>query len=155
MIQYDSEKIKEAKAKRKSHISPYRRIGYVVTIIIMIVILYLVQNWQRWNLQFLSSDFSRYLIYIELSIFVNIAANVLFILYDHRWFKLLIQALADIAGALSLIMFYVIFPIVLDSEKWIKWIKIGVIVLFILTLISILVNLIKGIRYLVREPETI
>jgi hypothetical protein len=147
--------VKEAKAKRKPQSSLARKFGYIVSIIIMIIILYLVQNWEKWHLTFLTSDFSKYLFYIELSIYVIIGINALFIIYDHKWFKRLMQAIADAAGALSLIMFYVIFPIVLESEKWIKWIKIGVIVLFVLTLISILVNLIKGIRKLVSEPETV
>lgn len=139
----------------KSMPSPARKIGYVVVIIIMFIILYLVRNWENWNLHFLTEDFNKALFYIELSIYANIGVNILFIFYDNRWFKHLLQTITDIAGALSIIMFYVIFPLNLEDQTWLKWIRIGLLVLFGLTMISALVNLVKGIRYLVKEPEAV
>jgi hypothetical protein len=138
-----------------SHSSTTRKIGYVVSIIIMFVILYLIRNWDRWNLYFLTNDFSKCLFYIELSIYVTIAANVIFIFYDNRWFKHLMQAVTNVFGALSLIMIYVIFPISLENETWLKWIHIGLLIAAGLTAIAIIVDLVKGIRYLVREPEAV
>lgn len=144
---------KKGKSNNKS--SPARKIGYVFVVIILVVILYLVRNWERWDLIFLTNDFSRCLIYIELSIYASIGANILFIFYDNKWFKHLVQALTDVTGALSVIMLYVIFPFTLASDVWLKWIRIGLLVVFILTAISIIVNLIKGIRYLLREPDAV
>jgi len=139
----------------KSLPSPARKIGYIVVIIIMFIILYLVRKWENWNLHFLTEDFSRVLFYIQLSIYANILVNILFIFYDNRWIKHLLQTITDITGALSLIMFYVIFPLNLDDQTWVKWIRIGLLVLFVLTLISALVNLVKGLRCLVKEPEAV
>jgi hypothetical protein len=104
---------------------------------------------------FLTEDFSKCLFYIELSIYVSIGAQVLLILYDNRWFKHLIQGISSIAGALALIMIYVIFPFDIEDVTWIKWIKIGILILFGLTLIGIIVDLVKGIRYLVKDPEAV
>ena len=143
------------KSPGKSKVSSGRKIGYVVVIIIMFIILYLVRNYERWNFSFLTADFSKCLFYIELSIYANIGANVLFIFYDNRWFKHLLQTITDIAGALSLIMIYVIFPLNLADETWLKWIRIGLLVLFGLTVISAIVNLVKGLRYLVKDPEAV
>jgi hypothetical protein len=121
----------------------------------MFVILYLVRNYEKWNLPFLTSDFDRCLFYIELSIWLNIAANILFIFYDNKWFKHLVHSVTDAGGALSIIMIYVIYPFSFGDEPWNKWVRIGLLVLFGFTVLSILVNLIKGFRYLVREPEAV
>jgi hypothetical protein len=155
MKQSDSGKTNNISSRRKSDPSPARKIGYVVVIIIMFIILYLVRHYDRWNLHFFTGDFSRCIIYIELSIYMTIAANVLLIFYDNRWFKHLVQAVANVAGALSLIMFYVIFPLNLEDEAWIKWIRISLLVLFGLSAISIIVDLVKGLSYLVKEPEVV
>jgi len=155
MIQTNTSYKDTGKSNRKSGPSPARKIGYVVVIIIMFVILYLVRNYDKWNLHFLTEDFSKCLFYIELSIYVNIGANVLFIFYDNRWFKHLVQTITDVAGALVMIMFYVIYPLNLADATWNKWIRIGLLVLFGLTILSAMINLVKGIRYLVREPEAV
>ena len=89
--------------KVRSTPSPARKIGYIVVIIIMFVIIYLVRNYDKWHLNFLTADFDKCLFYIELSIFVTIGANVLFIFYDNKWFKHLAQVVTGIASALSLI----------------------------------------------------
>jgi hypothetical protein len=52
-------------------------------------------------------------------------------------------------------MIYVIFPFDIEDGTWIKWIKIGILILFGLTVISILVEIIKGIRDLLRDPEAV
>jgi hypothetical protein len=135
--------------------SPARKIGYVVVIIIMFVFLYLVRNYERWGLNFLTADFPKCMIYIELSIYASIAANVLFIFYDNKWFKHLAQVLTGVFSALSLIMIYVIFPITLEDETWLKWIRIGILVIFGFTILGMIIDLVKGIRYLVREPEAV
>lgn len=151
----DSNGQKGFERKRKQVASPLRRIGYIVVIIIMFVILYLLRNYDKWGLYFLTEDFDKCLFYIELSIYANIIVNAIFLFYDNRWFRHFGQAATNVTGALSLIMLYVIYPISLQSEMWMKWIRIGLLVLFILTAISIITELIKGIRYLVREPEAV
>ncbi len=129
-----------------------RRAGYIATIIFMIAFLYILQNLREWGVNFLNADFSNALIYIQLSIYATIAANVLFIFYDNRWFRHLAQAVNNVFSALSIIMLYVIFPFILD-ETWTKWLKIGLLVIFGLTVIAILVELFKGIRDLTTDPE--
>lgn len=142
-------------SKKNKGAGPARKIGYVVVIIIMFVILYLLRNYGDWHFNFLTDEFPKALFYIEISIYATIFANILFVLYDNRWFKHLVQAVTDVAGALSLIMFYVIYPLNIGHGSWDKWIKIGLLVIFGFTIISIIVNLVKGIRFLVREPEAI
>jgi hypothetical protein len=141
------------KSGGKSHPSIGRKIGYIVVIAIMIVLIYLLRHAREWGLTILTEEFSKCLFYIELSIYVTIASQVLFILYDNLWFKHLIQGLANIAGALSIIMIYVIFPFNIEDASVIKWVKIGILIVFGLTVISVIVEIVKGIRYLARDPE--
>ena len=132
-----------------------RRVGYIVSIIVMIVILYVLRHLRQWGVTLLTEDFESALFYIELSIYVTIAANLLFIFYDHRWFKHLIQGTSNIFGALALIMIYVIFPFNIEDETWVKWIRIAILVVFGLTVIGTLAEFIKGFRDLTRNPEKI
>jgi hypothetical protein len=132
-----------------------RKIGYIIVILIMVFFIYFLSDYRRWGLNFLTEDFDKCLIYIKVSIYMTIAANVLFIIYDNRWFKHIIQAVSSIAGALALIMIYVIFPFTFSDGAWTKWIRIGILALFIITVISIIVELIKGLRFLAKDPEAI
>jgi hypothetical protein len=143
------------KSQEKPHPSGFRRVGYIASILFMILFIYILRHLRQWGVTFLTDDFSKCLYYIELSIYISIAAQVLFIFYDNRWFKHIIQGLTNIAGAVALIMVYVIFPFYIQDETWIRWIKIGLLILFGLTVISILVELIKGIRDLLKEPEKV
>jgi hypothetical protein len=146
-------------ARKKTPGSPAgdnaRKFGYIVAIVIMIVMIYVLRHLRQWGVNFLNEDWENCLVYIQLSIYATIAANVLFIFYDNRWFKHLIQGITNIFGALSVIMIYVFFPLIIQDETWVKWIKIGLLILFGLTIIGVIVELIKGFRDLARNPEKI
>ena len=146
---------KKPGGKKHSHKAsgPARKIGYVFAIIFMIIFLYVVRHLQDWGVKFLTGDFDKCLFYIELSIYVSIAAQVLFIVYDNKWFKHLIQGISNVFGALSLIMLYVIYPFDFGRAGWDKWIRILLLFLFVVTVISIIVEIVKGVRYLVKDPD--
>ena len=139
------------KSSKKS--SPARKIGYIFAIAFMILAIYVLRHLREWGVTWLNEDFEKCLFYIELSIYVSIAAQVLFILYDNRWFKHLIQGVSNVFGALSIIMIYVIFPFDFGDAHWVKWLKIGLLIVFVITVISIIVEIVKGIRYLINDPE--
>jgi len=132
-----------------------RKIGYIIAIIIMIVLIYVLRHLRAWGVNILNEDYESALFYIELSIYVSIVANALFIFYDNRWFKHLIHGITNIFSALAIIMIYVIFPFIINNEDWTKWIKIGLIVLFVLSLVGVLAEFIKGFRDLTRNPDKV
>ena len=146
-------------ARKKSSGSPAgdtaRKIGYIVVILIMLAAIYVLRHARQWGATFLNDDWENCMVYIQLSIYATIAANVLFIFYDNRWFKHLIQGITNIFGALSVIMIYVFFPLDLQDPTWTKWIKIGLLVLFGLTAIGVIAELIKGFRDLAKHPEKV
>jgi hypothetical protein len=151
----DTKSVNKKRSAGKSKSSGGKKVGYIISIIVMIVMIYVLRHLREWGMTFLTEDFSKCLFYIELSIYVSIGAQVLLILYDNRWFKHLVQGISSIAGALALIMIYVIFPFDIEDVTWVKWIKIGILILFGLTLIGIIVDFVKGIRYLAKDPEAV
>jgi len=149
----DQDNSRPKKGMTKPQNPGFRKAGYIATIIVMFIMIYVLRHLREWGLTFLTEDFERCLFYIELSIYVTIGANILFIFYDNRWFRHLAQVLVNAANALSTIMIYVIFPFAIENSNWIKWLKIGLLVVFVITVISIVVELVKGIRYLVADSE--
>ena len=145
----------QRKSPGKYKPSGFRKIGYIVAILVMFILIYVMRHLREWGLTFLTEDFSKCLFYIELSIYASIGAQILFIIYDNRWFKHLVQVITGITSALALIMVYVIFPFYFEDGNWMKWIKIGLLVLFGLTVIGIIVDLVKGLRYLAKDPEAV
>jgi hypothetical protein len=143
------------KSQGKPRATGFRKVGYIASILFMILFIYILRHLRQWGIDFLTDDFSKCLYYIELSIYISIAAQVIFIFYDNRWFRHILQGLSNIAGAVALIMVYVIFPFNIEDGTWTRWIRIGLLILFGLTVISILVELIKGIRDLLKEPEKV
>jgi len=135
--------------------SPARRIGYIFAILFMILFIWVLRHLREWGVTFLTEDFDRALVYIELSIYASIIAQAIFVFYDNRWFKHLAQGITSVFAALSIIMIYVIFPFNIADDTWIKWIKIGVLILFIITVITIPVELFKGVRDLTKDPEKV
>jgi hypothetical protein len=144
-----------ARGQGKTHPSGSRRIGYIASILFMILFIYVLRHLRQWGVNFLTSDFEKCLYYIELSIYISIAAQVIFIFYDNSWFRHILRGLTNIASAVATIMVYVIYPFDFHDAVWNKWIRIGILILFILSVISILLELIKGIRDLIKEPEKV
>lgn len=153
MNQQDINYSKPKKSLKKSPGPGARKAGYIATIIVMFIMIYVLRHLREWGVSFLTEDFEKCLFYIELAIYVTIGANVLFIFYDPRWFRHLLQVLVNAANALSTIMIYVVFPFALDNANWTRWFKIGILIIFIITVISIVVELVKGIRYLVADSQ--
>jgi len=150
-----SKKPAHKKSKGVSVKDGARKFGYIMAILVMIILIYVLRHLRPWGVNFLNDQWEKCLVYIELSIYVSIAANILFIFYDNRWFKHLIQGVTSIFGALSLIMIWVLFPLNIDDPTWVRWIKIGLLVLFGLTLIGVIAELIKGFRDLAKNPEKV
>jgi hypothetical protein len=144
----------DKKRDRKRH-PVARKIGYIFSIVFMIIAIYVLWHLREWGLTFLTEDFDRAMYYIQLAIYSSIGANILWIFYDNKWFRHLIQAMVSVVNALSTIMLYVIFPFAIKDQTWVTWLKVGLLVVFCLTLIGVVVELIKGLRYLLRDPEAV
>ncbi len=123
-----------------------RRTGYIVTIIIQFVFLYILLHLYDWNVPFLTEDYEDLLWYIRGSFYASIIAYAIFLLYDPKWFRHLLKAITNIFFALATIMFYVVFPFNFPTEQLNKIVKIILLVVMILSLISILTELFSAIK---------
>lgn len=132
-----------------TRISTARQVGYVIAIIFLIAFLIVLNNFQKWNLPFVSSlltqDFKNWLPAANLSISVAIFSNFLFLLYDPAWFRHLMQAVQNAFSLFSTWKFYQLFPVSLPSavfETSLHWV---LIVLMLLTALGMLVDLVRAV----------
>jgi hypothetical protein len=91
--------------------APGRRVGYVASIVINLVLLWVVHHLLEWGWpRFLTDDFEDVLPILTLSIVASIAANVLFVVVDADWFQHLCNLVtAAIAVAVGIVT-YQVFP---------------------------------------------
>ena len=95
--------------------SPARQFGYIVSIAVNIFLIYIANNLLNWNLPFLTKDFTLCLWAINLSLSVTIFINFIFIFFDRRWFKNLMQAFGNIFNFVSAYVFWRVFPLNLSG----------------------------------------
>ncbi len=127
-----------------------RRVGYAFTILFMVVFLVFINNIFKWHLPFISqvltSDFEKCLWALNLSLGASILGYFVFIFYDLKWFRHLMQAIFGGFSLVSTSVFLNIFPLDLPSsliEQLVRW---GLIFVLIATGISIIVELVKAVR---------
>lgn len=88
-----------------------RRFGYLVAIALNFGFTVVVNNILEWDvLPFLTSEFSRLVGFISLSIALTIAANVIYLAYDPAWFKSLTQIGLLLVSLAVTIRLYQVFP---------------------------------------------
>ncbi len=123
-----------------------RRSGYIATIVILFIFLYVLLHLHEWNVPFLTESYNDLLWYIRISFYSSIIANAVLLAYDPKWFRHLLKAATNIFFALTTIMFYVIFPFNFPTDQLNKIVKIILLVVMILSLISILTELVTAIK---------
>ena len=98
-----------------------RRAGYVVAIAVNLGLLAVVNNILEWDVvPFLTSDFSRLVGFISVSLALTIVANVIYLAYDPPWFKSLAQIGLTLVSLAVTIRIYQVFPFDFSSYS-IAW----------------------------------
>ena len=88
-----------------------RRFGYLVAIAVNFGLIAVVNNILEWDVvPFLTSDFSRLVGFISLSLALTIVANVIYLAYDPAWFKSLTQIGLLVVSLAVTIRIYQVFP---------------------------------------------
>jgi hypothetical protein len=133
-----------------------RRVGHMVAIIFLVIFMIFINNLRGWNLPFVNSlvtpAYSGWLWAGNLSLSVAIFCQVLFLAYDPRWFRHLMEVIQNGFSLLSTFMFFTIFPLSLPSaaiEQAVRW---GLIIVMALTGLAILVNAVQAITGMLRAP---
>jgi hypothetical protein len=133
------------------------RAGYIVAIVFLIIFMIFINNLREWNLPFVNtyvtSGYTSWLWAGNLSLSVAIFCNILFLAYDPRWFRRLMEAIQGAFSLFSTVVFFNIFPLRLSSpmiEQYVRW---GLIIAMALTALVILINIIQAVAGMLRTPS--
>jgi hypothetical protein len=135
---------------RASRPSPAsRRVGYVVSIVVNAVALYVVVNLLAWGwLPFLTDEFARVLPLLRLSLLATIAVNVVYLWYDLPAFRSVMQiGLSAIAVAVALRV-YDVYPFDFSryGPAWDVATRVLLILAIVGTIIGVVVEVVRFAR---------
>lgn len=122
-----------------------RRFGYIISILVNFAVMYVVNNLPNWHVPFLNDRFVECLWAINLSISASIFIYCIFLFYDPRWFKSLMQALANAFSFISTYVFWRVFPLDL-SENMARIVNIVIMIILGLIFLSIIIEIGGAIR---------
>lgn len=122
-----------------------RTAGYVVTILINLVMIYLFQYLNDHRPFFLNESYATVLPVITISLCASILAQIAFLVYDRSWFRHLLQIGLHIVSILVMVVILNIFPFDLGAP-WPLLARIVLIVGIIGTTIGVLVELAALVR---------
>lgn len=123
----------------------FRRFGYLVAIAANFFLLYVAQNLLAWNVPFLNKEFNSCLWAINLSLASSIFINFIFLFFDVKWFRHLMQSISNVFSLISVYVFYRVFPLDI-SETTTKSVNLALVVLLVILVLSILVELVNAIN---------
>lgn len=127
----------------------WRRFGYVLTIVINVVVLYVANNVVAWGwFPWLTADFDEVVPYISVAILSSIVVNAMYILYDGAWFKSIGETISLVLTLVSNVQLLRVFPFDFSAYQW-NW-EATVRVVLILATIGMIAGIIAQLVTLVR-----
>ena len=124
-----------------------RRFGLFLTILINGAILYAVNYIDLWDyIPYLTKSFTHVREAFSLSLCVTIFMYCTFMAFDRRWFRSLMQAIANVFAAYSIWIFRQVFPLDL-TEYFTYWVNIGLLILIGIMMLSTLIELGASVRH--------
>lgn len=99
----------------KNYPTPSRQFGYIISILVNVALIYVANNVLKWNVPFLTAEFSRCIPALVLSLSVSIFCYGVFMVYDPKWFRHLMQVIMNCFGWYSLFVFYQVMPLQLPQ----------------------------------------
>ena len=148
-IKAEIKKERKEKKEKKQLSRGARNIGYIVSIAVNIILIYIFNNLLNWHINFINESFISPLWVLNISFAAIILANIFYLIYDGMWFRSLCQVILNIISAAAIYTLYIVFPFNLD-EPAAGNIRFVLIVFLVGIGIAIIVELIKFIYYFVR-----
>jgi hypothetical protein len=121
---------------------------YLLAILVNLILLYIANSLIYWNLSFIAPSFSDVLWAINLSLIVAIVANVSFILYDPRWFKIGSKILMNITALVAAFTILTVFPFVINQFLLTLGLKFILIIGIIASFVSIIFQIMKLVYHI-------
>jgi hypothetical protein len=125
--------------------SSARQFGYIVSIFVNILLIFIANNLLNWNVPFLTQDFAQCLWAVNLSLGVTIFINFIFIFFDRRWFKNLMQVFGNVLGFISGYIFLRVFPLNL-TDNLARLVNFALIIGLGAIVLSTMIELIGAVR---------
>jgi hypothetical protein len=126
-----------------------KRSGYIISLTVNLILLYIVNNLLSWNLPFISVTFSQVLWVINLSIVVSIIRNIVFIKYNPLWFRHIMNSLIYFFGLIAVYILYKVFPLIYSQNYMVLYYRILFILIIVGLVISIFFEILKFRRIIV------
>jgi hypothetical protein len=125
--------------------SSARQFGYIISILVNILLIYIANNILNWNISLITKDFAKCLWAINLSLGVTIFINFIFIFFDRKWFKNLMQAFGNVFAFISGFVFWRVFPLNL-TESMARLVNFALIISLGAIVLSTMIELLGAIR---------
>jgi hypothetical protein len=130
-----------------------RRFGYLIAAAINGVILYLINVSPGWQaVPFLTEDTDRVLGLMNFSILANIAANLLYVIYDARWWKATGDLVTTGIGLIVLTRIWQVSPFNF-AESSVDW-ALATRLLLVLAMVGATIGMVVQLVMLVRLAVT-
>jgi hypothetical protein len=117
-----------------------RRVGYVGSIVVNAILLYVVHHLLAWKAPFITPSFADVLWAIDLSLWATILANALFLGYEAAWFRRGIQIILTGIAFLVAALLYAVFPFDLGDSAWNDGARLALVVVMVALIIAIVVQ---------------
>ncbi len=137
--------------------APGRRAGYVATVIVNAVLLWISHQLLDWGWpRFLTEDFDEVLPIVSASFVAAIVANLAFVVYDPRWFTSLLEALTSAISLAAGIVVLRVFPFDFSSyaHDWSWLVRTVIVVGIVATAITLVVQLARLLDEATRAPSS-
>lgn len=127
-----------------------RTSGYVGSIIVNGILLYLAHHLLDWQVGWIQPGWSSVLWAVDMSLGASIAANVLFIAYDAKWFRSLAGSVSCAFAAFATWWVYTVFPFEFGSVEADGVARLVLVVILVATVTGMLATAIVALVELAR-----
>jgi hypothetical protein len=121
---------------------------YLIAILVNLILLYIANNIIYWNLSFIAASFSDVLWAVNISLIVAVVANVSFIVYDPRWFKICSKIIMNITALVAAFTLLTVFPFVINQFLLALGLKFILIIGIVASFVSIIFQILKLVYHM-------
>jgi hypothetical protein len=123
--------------------------GYVGSIVVNALLLYGVGHLVEWQIGWITPAWSDVVWAVSLSLEVSIAANALFLVYDHDWLRYPVLATCCLAAFQAVYVLYTVFPFDFGIA-WNDIVRLALLALIVVIGIGTIVTAVLAVLHLLR-----
>ena len=133
-----------------------RRFGFAVAAFVNLLLLYLGNIWPGWQvIPFLTGDTIEVLPWINASLAVGVAANVLNLIFDRAWLKSFGDVVTTSVGLAAMIQLWAVFPFDFGDSTfpWVVIVRTLLVIAIAGSAIGIVAAVVAFVRALTRRAD--